>query len=302
MTRDDFLKAEAERVGRRTTMTLVSVGILKWLGGLTAIPEEAVAGARAVLEEEKQGQRIRDYMLHALGPDLLFQVTTLGRGLHDRASHELVYRAVLAAMERARRVGLYAPSGGEDFFKLDARERIVALGLRPLDFPFTERGAEPLFIAKITNGAPGAFNRMLIDLFFPPDKGSHQRLDGTRFVAAVERVGEVRAARAERAVYVFGDRPDEERLFLIYPFLAGPIEIGREHVGDWGEMLSLIATLPSGCSARSGPSGDVSPRTANNSWPLATSRSRPSPSSPRFRASPPATQWRSSAFRAACPQ
>ena len=242
MTRDEFLKGENERIGKRVTMTLASANLLRWLGGLSIIPEEALAGARALLEEAKQAQRIRDFVLHAFGADLLVQVTTLGQGLHRRAIHELLYQTFSAALARARRVGLYVPVDGEDFFDLDPRGKIVALRLRPVDFPFTERGAEPLFVAKIIGGAMGAFNRMLFDLFFHPDKGSHQRLDGTRFVAVVEHIRDVQDGRKGRSVYVFGDRPEEERLFLIYPLLAGPLlRSKQQRVGDWGELLSLIA-------------------------------------------------------------
>ncbi|MFN3476367.1 MAG: fructose 1,6-bisphosphatase, partial [Candidatus Methylomirabilales bacterium] len=49
------------------------------------------------------------------------------------------------------------------------------------------------------------------------------------------------AGRTERRLYTFGDRPQEERLFLIYPFLKEPLELGRDQVGDWGELLSMIA-------------------------------------------------------------
>ncbi len=241
MKRGEFLEAERERVPKRTTMTVACADLLRWLGGLSSIPEEVVTGARALLEEAKQEQQIRDFRLHPFGRDLLLQVTTLGQGLHNERTHGLIVEAFSAALGKARRVGAYAPVDGRDFFDLGPRERIVALRLRPVELPFTERTAEPLFIAKMIGGAMGAFNRMLFNLFFHPDKGSHQRLDGTRFVAIVENVRDVRAGKRDRCVYAFGDRADEERLFFVYPFLAAPLEVAREYVGDWGELLSLIA-------------------------------------------------------------
>ncbi|MGH7753849.1 MAG: fructose 1,6-bisphosphatase, partial [Gemmatimonadales bacterium] len=107
--------------------------------------------------------------------------------------------------------------------------------------PFTERGAEPIVIAKLMNGAAGAFNRMLFNLFFQPDTGSHQRLDGTRFIALVESAGDLAAGKAERRLFAFGDRPRQDRLVLIYPFVVEPLEFGCDQVGDWAELLSLIA-------------------------------------------------------------
>jgi len=222
MKREEFLEAERERLMKRTTMTLASANLIRWLGGSSSLPEEAVAGARAVLEEAKQGQRIRDFLIHPFAGDLLIQVTTLGRGLHSLAVHRLIYDAFSAALSRARRVGAYAPIDGREFFDLEPKERVVGLRLRPVEFPFTERTAEPLFIAKIVGGGMGAFNRMLFNLFFHPDKGSHQRLDGTRFIAIVENAGDVIAGKRERRVYAFGDRADEGNMFFFFPFLAEP--------------------------------------------------------------------------------
>lgn len=241
MTRDDFLNEERERVSKRTTITAVSANVLRWLGGASSIQEEVVLGARAVLEEAKQERRIRDFMVHPFGADLVIQAHTLGQGLHDPSVHGLIYEALTSALARARRVGLYRPVYGRDFFDLSAPQKIAGLCVRPVEFPFTERGAEPVLIAKIMQGGAGAFNRMLFNLFFHPDKGSHQRLDGTRFVAVVESVRDVTAAKKERRVYAFGDRAEEEKLFFVYPFMTGPLEFSRDQIGDWAELLSLIA-------------------------------------------------------------
>lgn len=82
---------------------------------------------------------------------------------------------------------------------------------------------------------------MLFNLFFHPDKGSHQRLDGTRFIALVEHAGDLSGGNRQRRVYAFGDRPHEEKLCLIYPCMEAPLELGRDQVGDWAELLSMIA-------------------------------------------------------------
>lgn len=241
MTREEFDKEEEQRTPKRTVLTLASAGLLRWLGGSSSIPDEVTAGARAVLEAAKQSREIKDYHVHPFGADLLIQTTALGVGLRPLQVHKLIRQAFHGALSRALNTGFYRPADGSDFFGLADKERCTGLGLRLLDFPFTERGAEPIFVAKMMQGGAGAFNRMLFNLFFHPDKGSHQRLDGTRFVAVVENAPDLRKAAGERRVYAFGDRPEEERLFLLYPFSKGPLEFRRDQVGDWGEMLTLVA-------------------------------------------------------------
>lgn len=241
MTRGEFFAQERDRDAKRVTITVVSANLLHWLGTFSRIPHELVEAARAVLDKAQQTGDIRDYRVYPFGKDLHLQINTLGQGLHNPKVHRLAYEAATAALARAAEARLYQPIDGQDFFRLSPRERIAALHLRPVEFPFTERGAEPIVIAKLMNGAVGAFNRMLFNMFFHPDKGSHQRLDGTRFLALVESVEDLCAGKVKRRLYAFGDRPHEEQLFLIYPFLKEPLALHRDQVGDWGEMLSMIA-------------------------------------------------------------
>ena len=179
MSLKEFLAEERERVKKRATLTVVSANIGRWLGGLSSIPNEAVEAGRAVLLRAQQDGLIRDFRVYPFGQDLFLQLNTLGQGLHHPKVHKLAYEAAVASLSKAAEKKWYRPIEGQDFFRLAARERIVALRLRPVELPFTERGAEPIVIAKLMNGAAGAFNRMLFNLFFHPDKGSHQRLDGT---------------------------------------------------------------------------------------------------------------------------
>jgi fructose 1,6-bisphosphate aldolase/phosphatase len=242
LTKDDFLAQERERVPKRVTMTMMSANALRWLGGLSTIPNEVLEAGRTVLCRAQQDGAIRDYRLYALGSDLVMQIMTLGQGLHNSKVCALASEVVTTALTCAAEAHVYHAIPGEgDFFHLTPRQRVAALRLRPLEFPFTERGAEPIVIAKVVNGAAGAFNRMLFNLFFHPDKGSHQRLDGTRFIAVVENVADLTAGKVQRRLFAFGDRPLEERLLLLYPWLQEPLELCRDQIGDWAELLSLIA-------------------------------------------------------------
>jgi fructose 1,6-bisphosphate aldolase/phosphatase len=241
MTRDEFTPKEKERQAKRATITIVSANLIRWLGESSAIPGEVMAAGKAVLEKAKQNGEIRDFRIYPMGRDLHLQLNTLGLGLHSLTVHRLAYEAAVASLSRAADAGLYRPIEGKDFFRLSTAERIAALHLRPVEFPFTERGSEPLYISKLMNGGVGAFNRMLFNLFFHPDKGSHQRLDGTRFMGVVENANDLLAGKTQRRLFAFGDRPLEEKLFLIYPFLKEPLVFDREQVGDWAELLSMIA-------------------------------------------------------------
>ncbi len=241
MTRDEFLSQDNERVAKRATITVISTNILRWLGGLSRLPVGIVKAAGNVLSKAQESGEILDCRAYPFGNDLHLQINTLGQGVNNPKVHKLACEAATAALSRAKEDGLYRPLDGKDFFQLSPRERLGALSLRPVEFPFTERGAEPIVIAKLMNGAVGGFNRMLFNFFFHPDKGSHQRLDGARYLAVVENAFDLAAGKTQRRVYAFGDRPEEEKLFLLYPFLKAPLEFGRDQVGDWGELLSLIA-------------------------------------------------------------
>jgi fructose 1,6-bisphosphatase len=179
--------------------------------------------------------------VYAFADDLHIQVNTFGLGLHHAATHRLAFQASLEGLRRAAKRGYCGAGKGRDLFRLSPEAQLKALQVRPLEFPFTERKSEPILIAKLINGGVGGFNRMLFNLFFHHDKGSHQRLDGTRFLAVVERVGDLMTGKGKRRVFTFGDRPEEETLILLYPFLKEPLEVRRDQMGDPSELLSLIA-------------------------------------------------------------
>jgi len=83
LTKDDFLAQERERIPTRVTMTVMSANVLRWLGGLSTIPNEVLEAGRVVLCRAQQDGAIRDYRLYALGSDLVMQIMTLGQGLHN---------------------------------------------------------------------------------------------------------------------------------------------------------------------------------------------------------------------------
>ncbi|MEJ2091625.1 MAG: fructose 1,6-bisphosphatase [Syntrophobacterales bacterium] len=231
---------EPERQAGRVVVTVVSAQVLPWLGGRAAIPDELVEAAASLLKEKKEQGAILDFRVYPFAKDLHVQINTFGAQLHDPLPHRLAFQAALASLKRAAAIGCYR-TRHTDIFQLTPQEQIAALCLRPVTFPFTERKSEPIMIAKLISATAGGFNRMLFNLFFHPDKGSHRRLDGTRFLALVESAEDLASGKKERRLFAFGDRLLEESLFLLYPFAQEPLQFSRDQVGDTGELLSLIA-------------------------------------------------------------
>jgi len=222
---------------------LLGVGSLEvdsLLGRPAKLPTEVIEAAKAVFgEAEKKGQ-VRGFRVHSCGPDLLFHASTVG-GASAPNLLTLFRHASLAALEEAKRRGILSPDGS-NLLTAGEDDYWRGLSLRVLFYPYTERGAEAILVAKLVDGGPGGFNRMLFNLFFHLDKGSHQRLDSTRFVVVVEHLPSLsQAAAQERRVFVFGDRPEEEVLTLLYPFSPSPLVVSADNIGDVPELLSLIA-------------------------------------------------------------
>jgi fructose 1,6-bisphosphate aldolase/phosphatase len=128
---------------------------------------------------------------------------------------QLAREAALAAVVRGREVGLRGVLNQAHPRHLRGFELDAALDLRQLDYPYTERGAEPIVVAKALNGSWGFFNRALFNLFFNPDKGSGHRIEGNDFRAVVESVADLRAGQAEVRTFAFGPGESNELLALV---------------------------------------------------------------------------------------
>ncbi len=187
---------------------LVSANLGRPLG--RHIPDEAVNAARDFLRRGQPGKRLRGAWVTAFGDDLHLHLTTY-RG--DFAPGEDVRalaagwarEAALAALARGREMGLCAGAPAAE----------AALGLRRLDYPFTERPAEPIFVAKALNGSWGFFNRALFNLFFNPDKGSGHRIEGNDFCAVVQSVADLRDGTPDVRTFFFGPGDTNELLALV---------------------------------------------------------------------------------------
>jgi fructose 1,6-bisphosphate aldolase/phosphatase len=193
----------------QSTIHIISANLGRSLGPV--LPEQVVEAARAYLNEQGRGRRLRGAWATVFGDDLHLHLTTyngdFAAGEDPRAlAAAWGKEAALAALARGRELGLGTGA---------APASAAALDLRQLDFPFTERPAEPIFVAKALNGSWGFFNRALFNLFFNPDKGSGHRIEGNDFCAVVQSVADLRAGRADARTYRFGPGDTNELLALV---------------------------------------------------------------------------------------
>jgi fructose 1,6-bisphosphate aldolase/phosphatase len=154
------------------------------------------------------------------GDDLHLHLVTAaaefpGRTAAQTFAADVGRQAATAALARGRELGLWGALVKTDPRQLGAVELEAALDMRRLDLPFTERRAEPIFVAKALNGSWGFFNRALFNVFFNPDKGSGHRIEGNDFRAIVESVADLQAGKAEVRTFVFWPGEANELLALV---------------------------------------------------------------------------------------
>jgi fructose 1,6-bisphosphate aldolase/phosphatase len=182
----------------QSTITVVSANLGRWLG--PQLPESLATAAREYLRGHDPARRLRGAWVMLLGDDLHLHLTTFHgdfpAGEEPAAFAGAVAReAALAALAHGFKIGLGTATPTTNPLKLGGAAQEAALDLRRLDFPFTERGAEPIFVAKALNASWGFFNRALFNLYFNPDKGSGHRIEGNDFRAVVESIADLRSGK-----------------------------------------------------------------------------------------------------------
>jgi fructose 1,6-bisphosphate aldolase/phosphatase len=200
------------------TIHIISANVGRFLG--PDVPEAVVEAARACLRRDEAGKRLRGIWVKAFGDDLHFHLVTFngdgpGGAEPGPVAARLAREAAVAALVRGRELGLGGGLDRADPRQLGPVELTAALQLRQLDYPFTERGAEPIFVARALNGSWGFFNRALFNLFFNPDKGSGHRIEGNDFRAVVESVADLRAGKTPVQTFAFGPGESNELLALV---------------------------------------------------------------------------------------
>jgi len=203
--------------GSQSCIHLISLNLGRWLG--PGLLDDVVAAARSYLHA-KDGSRLRGAWIRAFGADLHFHLTTFA-GDFGKGQDPVMYAAELAldagsvALTTGQHLGLASPETDQVLHETNRIEVARLLDMRRLDYPFTERPAEPIFVAKALNGSWGFFNRALFNLFFNPDKGSGHRIEGNDFAAVVESVRDLRDAKRDVRTFAFGPGQGNELLALV---------------------------------------------------------------------------------------
>ena len=140
----------------QSLITIVSANLGRWLG--PQLPEAVAEAARAYLRGHEPARRLRGAWVMLFGDDLHLHLTTF-RGEVRRilvgreVAAALARGAALAALARGFGMGLEAAAAADSPLQLTGAAQEAALDLRRLDYPFTERGADPVIVAKALNGS-----------------------------------------------------------------------------------------------------------------------------------------------------
>lgn len=202
----------------QSNIHIVSANLGRWLG--PALPDQVLDAARDHLRGKDSARRLRGAWVRYFGEDLHLHLTTYNGDfasgqVPEAYAGELAMGAALAALNKGFELGLGSTGNGKDPRQLSGAEQKQALDIRRLDYVFTERGAEPIIIAKALNGSWGFFNRALFNLYFNPDKGSGHRIEGNDFSAVVESIHDLKAGKSEIRTFEFGPADGNELLALV---------------------------------------------------------------------------------------
>src|SRR5262245_45986322 len=197
---------------------IISANLGRWLG--PQLPEELARHARDYLRPNEKPCRLCGAWVALFGDDLHLHLSTFNGDFPngvDPAPHvrRLAVGAALAALKKGIEAGLGTVPTAQSPLRLTGVALEKDLNLRCLDYPYTERRAEPIFVAKALNGSWGFFNRALFNLYFNPDKGSGHRIEGNDFVAVVESVADLRAGKPKPRAFTFGPAEGNELLALV---------------------------------------------------------------------------------------
>lgn len=206
---------------RQANVTIVTLDLGRWIHG--DLPSQIVELARNGLRSGLTENRLRGAWVQGFGGDLHLHITTYNEDFI--VNGEYANQPIDAAVKAAVNAGLIAleeaikmqrcSDAAKEVLRLDSELQAEALGAYYLNFPFTERGAEPIFAAKAINGSWGFFNRAVFNLFFNPDKGSGRRIEGNDYLGVVESIADLKSGVDTVRTYEFGPGNLNEMVALI---------------------------------------------------------------------------------------
>ena len=205
-----------DRSLEQSNIDIISLDLGSFLAG--ELPSQIIDVAREVLDRKIEEGQLRGAFVQGFGQDLHMHLSTYSGDLQQADSLTVSSQAALAAglkaLEEAHAMGL-GSAEAEKLSSLPPHTQATALNLRSLNFPYTERGAEPIFVAKAINASWGFFNRGLFNLYFNPDKGSGRRIEGNDFLGIVESIEDLKSNKPEVRTFEFAPGYVNEMIALI---------------------------------------------------------------------------------------
>ncbi len=205
-----------DRSLEQSNIDIISLDLGSFVGG--ELPSQIVDVAREVLGQKIEEGQLRGAFVQGFGRDLHMHLSTYNGDLQQADSLAVASQAALAAglkaLEEAQAMGL-GSAEAEKISSLPPYNQATALNLRSLSYPYTERGAEPIFVAKAINASWGFFNRGLFNLFFNPDKGSGRRIEGNDFLGVVESIEDLKGNKPDVRTFEFTPGYVNEMIALI---------------------------------------------------------------------------------------
>ena len=210
-----------DRSLEQSNIDIISLDLGSFVSG--ELPAQIIDVARQALDERIRERQLRGRLVFGFGRDLHIHVSTYNGDFPPSnslsedpltAAAQAALAAGLEALKEAQKMGLGSPEA-EAIPSLPPPEQAAALNLRRLNFAYTERGAEPIFVAKTINGSWGFFNRALFNLFFNPDKGSGRRIEGNDFLGVVESIEDLKNNKPHVRTFEFGPGYVNEMIALI---------------------------------------------------------------------------------------
>ena len=210
-----------DRSLEQSNIDIISLDLGSFVSG--ELPAQIIEVARQTLDGKIREGQLRGGVVYGFGRDLHIHVSTYNGDFPPGDSQngdpltavvQTALAAGLEALKEAQKMGLGSPEA-EKISSLPPPEQAAALNLRRLNYSYTERGAEPIFVAKAINGSWGFFNRALFNLFFNPDKGSGRRIEGNDFLGVVESIEDLENNKPQVRTFEFGPGYVNEMVALI---------------------------------------------------------------------------------------
>ena len=216
-----MIHTEEQRLISQSNISIVSLHLGRYLED--EIPKAVADTAEIELRRRVDEGVLRGAWVGRFGEDLLLHVSTYNADFLENGSYrkdplqearKATQQAALQALRRGLELKAAKPEV-EAILTSSPEEQLRTLDARTLNFSYSERGAEPIFVTKAIDGSWGFFNRALFNLFFNPDKGSGRRIEGNDYLAVVESIEDLEAGKETVRTYEFGSSQINELVALI---------------------------------------------------------------------------------------